>query len=152
MTHIYKFISTPPPPHFLDHPSPTPQKFQLGLHSIPPKKSKLFYTSPPKKWYLMSPPFFIPPPPPLGAHTLIQKMHLFPQILVREGAKNTLQGEGGAVFRGLRPFISIPPAFFSYLSPPPTFFGFHLPPFYPKKVLTPPFFWKKFSPHKKGKK
>ena len=135
--YIYKFISPPPhfldhPSPFLDHPSPTPQKFQLGLHSIPPKKSKLFYTSPPKMVFDVSP-IFHTPSPPLGAHTLIQKMHLFPQILVREGAKNTLQGEGGAVFRGLRPFISIPPAFFSYLSPPPLFLASISPLFILKK-------------------
>ena len=136
--YIYKFISTPPRIFWIIH-----LHFWI-IHLQPPKNCNLVYTLspqkiqvilylPPKKWYLMSPPFFIPPPPPLGAHTLIQKMHLFPQILVREGAKNTLQGEGGAVFRGLRPFISIPPAFFSYLSSPPTFLASISPLFILKK-------------------
>ena len=137
---IYISLSPPPPPHFLDHPSPfldhpspTPQKFQLGLHSIPPQKIQVILYLPPQKMVFDVSPIFHTPSPPLGAHTLIQKMHLFPQILVREGAKNTLQGEGGAVFRGLRPFISIPPAFFSYLSPPPLFLASISPLFILKK-------------------
>ena len=114
------------------------------IHLQPPKNSNLVYTlsppknpsysiPPPQKMVFDVSPIFHTPSPPLGAHTLIQKMHLFPQILVREGAKNTLQGEGGAVFCGLRPFISIPPAFFSYLSPPPTFLASISPLFILKK-------------------
>ena len=132
--HIYKFISTPPPHFldhpspFLDHPSPTPQKFQLGLHSIPPKNPSYSIPPPPKMVFDVSP-IFHTPSPPLGAHTLIQKMHLFPPNSSKGRCQKHLAGGGGVRFFVVFGPSSPSPQHFSVIYLLPPLFWLPSPPF-----------------------